>query len=606
MKRTQHLRSNQHGGVLVVALLMTAMAGIFLTGWVALSSTRAAQSRSTENAARRRLMLENSRAFARQMMMEQGFSGSAYVAGNREGELDGNLSGNGWGGFNTSAGLGYVDASTGSLQPLQLYGLPTNVQYPSTGNYNTFPPYNLLGVRPGVFFYSVQKAARPSFYVGAAGALPDPFNSDGTVTTTLDPFNAYHFLKGIFPPLAGDTFVIYRKPWRESGEIVVDANIQTDGRVVVRDPASLFNSATVNLGAKVRVGLRSRRFYVQKCDANNRVTGSSNGAAMVNGSAVTAGSELMPMNLPCVPSTFGPFNRSGTDAPVAGAPSMAQLYRGELDIIKNTYVPAGMPTPVPDHNPNCLWQIQTREATSAPVRAAVQTISVGTASGTSTDPYWIEDQTSPTYPPPAWPSGYPPVWKVLFVNLQHTSLPNLRIYGVVHQVVLLGQTTNAEYNSAANMDPRIIIMVPDVASRAVQDIRFVRENNRPLVLGVKGDVRQPLGMFWTGPNINTGTSLTLEWRLMLINEYRQIMCNLPSSGGGAADSVALYGGVLTNWSFERYDSGAATRFQIYSDPLAGLDTSTTPATPKLTSTAGYKLAAVLPRDAWLEPYFTLQ
>jgi hypothetical protein len=601
MQRTRHLRSNQHGGVLVLALLMTAMAGIFLTGWVALSSTRAVQARATENAARRRLMLENSRAYARQMTMERMFSGSSTVAANQTGELDPTgTSGSGWGGLDTSAGWGTV------ANPLQVYDLPTQMNYPAAGMYTTLFPYNGLGLHPGASFATTQKLVRPSFYQGATGALPDPFNADGSVTTTLDPYKSYLFGKGIFPCLAGDTFVIYRKPWRESGEIVVDANIQTDGRLVVRDPASLFNSATVNLGAKVRVGLRSKRFYVQKCDANNRVTGSSNGAAMVNGSVVAAGSELMPMNLPCVPSTFGPFNRTGTDSPVAGAPSMTQLYRGELDIIKNTYVPSGLPAPVPDHNPNCLWQIQTREATSTPVRAAVQTISVGTASGTPLDPYWIEDQIAPTYPPPAWPSGYPPVWKVLFINLQHASLPNLRIYGVVHQVVLLGQTTNAEYNSAANMDPRIIIMVPDAASRAVQDIRFVRENNRPLILGVKGDVRQPLGMFWTGPNVNTGTSLTLEWRLMLINEYRQIMCNLPSGGGGAADSVAIYGGVLTNWSFERYDAGVATRFQIYSDPLTGWDNSTSPATYKLTTTAGYKLASLLPRDAWLEPYFTLQ
>ncbi len=597
IKRTT--RFSRQGGVLVIALMMTIVAGIFLTGWVALSSTRAVQARTMENAARRRLMLENSKAFVRQMAIERAFSGSSTVAGGQEGELDPAGSGTGWGGLNTSSGWG-------SGTPLQIYALPpTETSYPATGMFSTLFPFNPLGLHPGASFTSVQNMVRPNVYAGPSGSAPNPFNSDGSVTATLDPFNGYLFIKGIFPPLAGDTFVIYRKPFSETGEIVVDSNIQTEGRLVVSDPASMFNSATVDLGSKVRIGLRSKRFYVRKCDPRNRVTGSSNGAAFVNGSVVNAGQELMPMNLPCVPATFGAFPRSGTDTPTTGDPSIAQLFRGELNIIENTFVPSGLPAPVPDHNPNCLWEIQTREATSTPVRAAVQTISVGTAVGSNTDPYWIEDQTSPTYPPPAWPLGYPPVWKVLFVNLQHASLSNLRVYGVVHQIVFLGQDTNANYNAAANMDPRIVIVIPDSASRAVQDIRFVRENNRPFVLGVKGNVRQPLGLYWTGPNVNSGTSLTLEWRMMLINEYRQIMCNMPSGGGGSPDSVAIYGGVLTNWSFERFDNGAATRFRIYPDTLAGWDSSTSPATYRMTTTAGYKLASVLPREAWLEPFFKL-
>jgi hypothetical protein len=83
------------------------------------------------------------------------------------------------------------------------------------------------------------------------------------------------------------------------------------------------------------------------------------------------------------------------------------------------------------------------------------------------------------------------------------------------------------------------------------------------------------------------SSLTLDWRLILINEYRQVMCNLPSGGGGP-DSVVLTGGVLTNWSFQRYDTSSAERFKILPE-----------------WNAGYTFASVLPRESWLESYFQL-
>jgi hypothetical protein len=150
----------------------------------------------------------------------------------------------------------------------------------------------------------------------------------------------------------------------------------------------------------------------------------------------------------------------------------------------------------------------------------------------------------------------------------------------------MGQTTSSAYNSAAELDPRIILIVPDAASRAVQDIRFINENNRPLVLGVKCNVRQALGLYWGGTNANT-SNLTLDWRVILINEYRQIMCYLPTGGGGP-DSVTLTGGVLTNWSFERYDNSSADRFKILPE-----------------WNARYNLASVLPRESWLESYFQL-
>jgi hypothetical protein len=540
MRHTHHQPHLRHGGLLPVALVMVMLGGLFLSGWVTLLNTRAVSARNAEYAAKRRLSLENSKALARQLMLERAYSGNSSLSGGIVGQLDG--SGPNWGGLNTYSGW----------SNLRLYHLPPEVDYPATGYQTKVFPYNQLGLRPGATFISAQQVRRPDSYSG-----------------TLDPFYSYGFAKGVFPTLAGDAMVIYRKPERESGEIVLDSNFYLDGRLVVRDPASLFTTASVNLGAKVRLQTRSKSFYIQKFDDRNRVTGTT-----------LNGTEQASLNLPCTPSTFGPFPR-----PAGAAPTTKELFRGELEIIKNTYVPIGLPASV-THHPNCLWQIQEREATSSPVRAAVTTISTGTATGNNTQAWWIEDQTNPTHPPPNWPSGYPPVWKVMFINLSHGSLPNLRIYGVVHQVVLMGQTTSSAYNSAAELDPRIILIVPDAASRAVQDIRFINENNRPLVLGVKGNVRQALGLYWGGTNANT-SNLTLDWRVILINEYRQIMCYLPTGGGGP-DSVTLTGGVLTNWSFERYDNSSADRFKILPE-----------------WNARYNLASALPRESWLESYFQL-
>jgi len=540
MLRTRHPFHHCQGGLLPVALMMVMLGGLFLTGWMSLLNARALSARNSEYAAKRRLSLESSKALTRQLLLERAYSGNSTLGSGIVGQLDG--VGANWGGLYTNTGW----------SNLRLYDLPPEVNYPATGYQTKVFPYNQLGLRPGATFISTQSVRRPDAYNG-----------------TLDPFNAYGFAKGIFPSLAGDGFIVYRKPERESGEIVISPNFYVDGRLVIRDPASLFTTASVNLGAKVRINTRSKSLYIQKFDDRNRVTGTT-----------LTGTEQASLNLPCTPSTFGPFPR-----PANAVPTTKELFRGELEIIKNTYVPSGLPASV-THHPNCLWQIQEREATSSPVRAALTTISVGTATGNNTNAWWIEDQTNPTYPPPNWPSGYPPVWKVLFIKLDHAALPNMRVYGVVHQVVLLGQTTNTTYTDAGNLAPRSILIVPDSASRAVQDMRFINENNRPLVLAVKGNVRQPLGLFWGGVSANS-TSLTLDWRLVLINEYRQVMCNLPSGGGGP-NSVVLTGGVLTNWSFQRYDSGSSENFKILPE-----------------WNASYAFASVLPRESWLESYFQL-
>lgn len=562
MRIPQQSRISARGGLLVVALMMTMLAGIFLAGWVALSNARAMQARNSEYAMKRRLALENSRAYIRQVVQEHAFSGNSTLAPLTTGDV-----GPGYGGLTTDTGW----------SNLQLYGLPpAAVSYPSTGNYTKLFPFNALGLRPNACFASTQKLTRPLVY-------------NGGIHDAIDPFNGYAFLKGIFPAFGGDAFVVYRKPAGAPSEINID-NFQAGpnsgspiARLVVRDPASFYDSATVNLGVKKVLNVRARRFYIQKFDPLNPMMART----------TSTGGEMYTANLPSIASTFGPSSSTTTTT---------ELFRGDLNVIKNTYVPSGLPASV-THHPNCLWEIQNREALKTTSPVPVQTISVGTSVGTSADPYWIVDEAAaPTYPPPAYPAGYDSGFQVLFINLSHPNLPNLRIYPVVQQVVFLGQTTNALYSAAASMDPRIILFVPTPGSpQTFRDVRFVRENNRPFVLGMKAQLTgEPMDLYWVPPNVN-GTASVIDWRMIMINEGRQVSCFRPTGAAGTPDSVILTGGFFTNWSIQRTlagasagakDTAAANKFILLPEVLP------TPATA-----ASYYFASLLPREAWLETFF---
>ena len=134
---------------------------------------------------KRRLALENSRAYIRQVAQEHAFSGNSTLVPTTTGDV-----GPGSGGLYTDTGW----------SNLQLYGLPpTALSYPAAGYYTKLFPFNAFGLRPNACFASTQKFTRPSAYSGSSNDV-------------MDPFNGYTFLKGIFPSFAGDAFVVYRKP----------------------------------------------------------------------------------------------------------------------------------------------------------------------------------------------------------------------------------------------------------------------------------------------------------------------------------------------------------------------------------------------------------
>ena len=533
------------GSVLVVAMVMTMLGGLFIAGWMGLASMRAAYASNSEYAARRRLMLENSKAMTAQVARQNAMAAHNVLITGPTFVSDGT---NTWGGVDLNGGWA----------SLSVYVPPPDVTFPYSTYYTYVHPYNPTGLHPGASFLNTQVFTRPVIYQAVD---PTVISADPTyrLDATMNDFSAYLFLKGICPALAGDGLVVYRKPAAESAEIELASNMLINGRLVVRDPAVFFNNSNVNLGAKIRLGTRTKSLYIQKLDERNRITGTD-----------LTGLELLPSNMPTVPSTYGTTPTTVTTA---------DLYRGDLNITQNN-----------SNTANSLWHIQQREADAG--RSALQTVSAGAVFGLITDPVYIRDETNPPYPPPAWPSGYPLIWKVLYINLDHPDLPNLRIYGVVNQIVFLGQGNKAAYDAAATMTPRSVIVIPDAAGRTVQDFAFERENNRPLIVAAKGNRRERLDMFWTGHTIPAvATPLTVDWKLIFVNEYRQVSVFPPNVGG--VNAVAIVGGFLTNWSIKRLDAGAAANFAITPNWLTDGDLNS------------FKLASLLPRDAWLETFFQL-
>ena len=197
-------------------------------------------------------------------------------------------------------------------------------------------------------------------------------------------------------------------------------------------------------------------------------------------------------------------------------------------------------------------------------------------SGDSSSAVWVDSQSSGsfTYPPPTTsPYSYSAgstLWRVTLL-LKHSSLKHIRIVSGVEQLILKGQTNSTDYTTAGTLEPLIILV-----EQEIRDIRLVGENNRPIILGVGTGTGQVLYMGWSGSNV-TGSG-ALRWRLHLINQYRKLYLDPPSS-----NNVTLTGSIRTNWGIYCTDGSATDRFF--------LNTESSPGT----------LTTLLPRDGWFEP-----
>ncbi len=521
------------GSMMAFSLFIVLIAALAISAAASLMSARAVQSIFLEDAAKRRLSLANSKSLHHQLMIERAFLPDSDGAVTESAVFDSD-----WGGATIA----------GSWSNLNVFA---STDLPST--LTTVFPYNYTGFRPSASYLNTLATQRPALLSGM-----------------IDSFTSYAFVKTFTPGLAGDPFVVYRRPdyaaatgnQIEMGNTLNNKNIKINGRLLIHDPYSFFPSDGSVSHLQLKVNAKS--LQIDTYDPNRLINCKS-----------LSGSDMAPSNLPAVKTTTGALPEGSTTA---------QLFKGALNVINN-----------PANPYNSLWHFMDREKTAG--TGDYETINSNIATGNSSDPWRIEDQNNPQYPPPNWPSGYPPIWKVLYINLDHASLKHLRIYGVVHQIVLVGQNGNGPYNAAATLPPIIITVVPDGPappgiSSNFQDLRMVNENNRRIVLAVNDWIGKPLDMYWEG---SSAGATSIRWRMMLINEFRTITANLPSS---VTKNVYITGGVMTNFSFLRrthnslVDLGGADRLQFSCD-----------FTPEPAGAAGSKFTSLLPREGWIENYF---
>ncbi len=519
---------------MAAALMLMIVSGIFVSSWVTLMSTRASQVSYLEDVCRRHIGVESSRLLAWQCMTSKAFDRNNNMVASQNTVLGSDI-----GSFSSGAGWSNLNVYTSTS---------------TAGGMTTVFPFNHTGLRPGASYLSVKQLARPS----------------AAVAGNIDDYNAWQFLKTMPPVLNGDVFCIYRKPDEVTTELDVYANAGTggaghnanwtvQGRTVLHHPPSLFVRTTPS---PLQLPFLTKSLYIQ----SHSTVEPPSIPYPVYGTDLN-GRALLPSNMAVVPSTTGAIDTSGTSN-----------YLGYLNVVRN------------DNNPdNSLWHFQAREAAAG--RTNTITIDVEHVFNSATEAYWIAQQATPTYTPPGWPSGYDTKLKVLFIKLDSQYLKNMRIYGVVDQIIFVGQSNPTAFENAATLKPVIITIMPNGAKgRWVRDIRFERENNRRHVLAFQDDNGRPVEFSWVNNPINGSE---FRWRCVLVNEYQSIMFNMPNS---LTQSVRWIGGVMTNWTVKRRAGGGINPGRLL------FTSDSDPAVPAATN-GGPAFATFLPRDAWLESYF---
>ncbi len=523
---------------MAAALMLMIVAGLLVSSWVNMMNVRSVQVSYLEDIARRRIGLESSRQLGREMSFDKHFLRNNTVAGNQSIVLGSNI--------------GSVNSYDG-WSNLNIY---SSTAFPGDG-LTTVYPYNYSGFRPSLSYLTTERLSRPAS--GTAG--------------NIDNFTSWHFLKTLPPVLGGDIFNVYRKPDAVTTELDIYRDVASttsgtghhaywtvQGRTVIRHPPSLFVASTPS---PLKIPFRTKSLYLQ-----SQSIVEPPGLPYPIYGANPDGADMLPSNLPVIPSTSGPVGGTGD-----------RRYLGYLNVINNA-----------DNTDNSLWHFQDREKTAG--RTDTITIDVGGVFNSSTEAYWIAEQSIPTYNPPGWPSGYGSKLRVLFIKLDSTYLKNMRIYGVVDQIIFVGQANVPAFEAAAAMKPVIITIMPNGTKGPwIRDIRFERENARRHILAFRDDLGRPVEFSWVS---NPIAGNDYRWRGVLVNEYQSIFFNMPPT---LTRNVRWIGGVMTNWTIKRRASGGNTASRLVFSP----DTDTS--VPQTTA-AGPGFATFLPRDAWQETYFT--
>ncbi len=359
----------------------------------------------------------------------------------------------------------------------------------------------------------------------------------------------YNFQKSYPRPLLGDLLMVYAKPSGAANTYITN-NLKVNGRVVLYDSTADVTGVAAN-----------ECLNLTKTGTNTTVDS-------------TASATLLPQNFPSLPIFSAGSTGSNTGADLTGTLNMLDNSNFSVNSLSTDMTASSLG----------YYLLSTSSTTRPLVSGGTINSTTGegytngvsaSGSGSNADDIWVRSQSTPTYTPPVT-SPYNYSWtsplKSTTLLLQSSTLKHIQVVSGVDQLILQGQTNVADYNSAGTLQPLIIWV-----QQEVRDIRFVGENNRPIILGIGTGTGLTCYMSWSGSS--TGSSGgPLRWRLHLINQYRNLYLDPPSG-----NNVTLTGSIRTNWSINSTNGSATTRFTLNTDSSPGT------------------LVTLLPRDAWFEP-----
>lgn len=382
----------------------------------------------------------------------------------------------------------------------------------------------------------------------ASGSFAFPYNNLQPLNTpdhalffqrtklTSDPsqsehLSIYNYLMTYPSPLLGDLLIIHKAAAGASGSYSINQNTSVGGRVVIWD-----KSATVS-------GLRAN---ASLC----RYTGGANAVAVLKSDG---SGPLLPENCGINPSSTA-GNGSTSASPGATDGTLIMCYNADF--------PAGS-----------LHHIITSS-----FFGTYATWSTIGNNGAPTDAVYTTQlvPASAAYPAPTTsPYAYTPASQMntLWVDLKNASLQHLVITGAYDQIVLKGASSQTEFNSQESLSPIII----DIEEDQLRDIRFIGENNRRLILGIKKSTGNTVYMGFSGASAILGGPL--RWRLHLVNETGALWVDPPAS-----TNITLAGSVRTNWQFNCTEPTNAQRINLVRETTPGA------------------LETMLPRDSYFTSY----
>ena len=331
-------------------------------------------------------------------------------------------------------------------------------------------------------------------------------------TSQSEHLSLYNYLMTYPAPLLGDLLIIHKAASGATGTYSMNQNTTINGRVVIWD-----KTATAG-------NLRSNAVLCRYTSGTSAVTTKNAGGT----------ASLMPDNW-----SIGPSATAGNSS----ASTSPAVTDGTLNMANNA-----------NFTPGSIYH-----------KAVAGTYTAWNglgSSGTTTDPSYTTQTNSPTYAPPGTsPYNYTVTGQLntVWVNLLNASLKSLVITGNFEQVVLVGSTTQTEFNTADGLTPIYILIDED----KLRDIRFVGENNRRIILAIRRTTANTVYMGFSGTSSVVGGPL--RWRCQLVNEFGALWFAPPTG-----TNISITGGIRTNWQFNCTDATTTQRISLNEDTAPGL------------------------------------